>query len=43
MKVMCRKCKIEWDDEQMTFGDIEDLQMMKCSVFGNHRIIGVMG
>jgi len=42
MKVMCRKCKIEWDDDKMTFGDIEELQEMKCAIFGTHKIIGVM-
>jgi len=42
MKVKCRKCEIEWEMETMTFGDIEELQEMKCAIFGTHKIIGVL-
>lgn len=41
MKVKCRKCGIEWIADEITFGDIAELQQMECSVFGYHKIMGV--
>jgi len=42
MKVKCRKCEIEWELENMTFGDIEYIQSLECGVMGKHAIIGVI-
>jgi len=42
MKVKCRKCKIEWEMKEITFGDIEDLQKLECGIFGTHQIVGVI-
>ena len=41
MKVKCRKCKIEWIADEITFGDIAELQELKCAIFGCHKIVGV--
>jgi hypothetical protein len=43
MKVKCRKCEIEWEFELMTFGDVDELQKMRCGVMGFHSIIGCNG
>ena len=41
MKVKCRKCGLEWEMDEITFGDVAELQSMKCGVFGNHAILGI--
>jgi hypothetical protein len=41
MKVKCRKCNVEWIANEITFGDIAELQELKCGNFGYHKIVGV--
>ena len=40
MKVKCRKCKIEWEWDEMTFEDIKYIQSLDCGVMGKHMVIG---
>lgn len=41
MKIICRKCGLTWDFEHMTFDDVQEIQEMKCGMFGMHRLLGV--
>ena len=42
MKFECRKCKVVFEG-QLTFGDIEEIQNMKCGGVngGTHKLVGI--
>lgn len=42
MKFECRKCKMVFEGA-LTFGDLEEIQGMKCGAYGTHRLVGVGG
>ena len=42
MKVKCRKCKCEWEMDEMTFDDIAHIQSLACGVMGNHAVVAVI-
>lgn len=42
MKVKCRKCKIEWEMDDMTFDDVAHIQSLECGVMGKHSVLAVM-
>lgn len=40
MKFECRKCKMVFEGA-LTFGDLEEIQGMKCGAYGTHRLVGI--
>jgi hypothetical protein len=42
MKFECRKCKAVFEGA-LTFGDLEEIQAMKCGAYGTHALVGVGG
>ena len=40
MKFECRKCKCIFEGA-LTFGDLEEIQSMKCGAYGTHSLVGM--
>tara|TARA_R110000824_G_scaffold207741_1_gene393223 strand:+ start:384 stop:515 length:132 start_codon:yes stop_codon:yes gene_type:complete len=41
MKVICKKCGVAWEDNNISFDEVKYIQSLQCGVIGTHAVIGV--
>ena len=41
MKVVCKKCGVSFEANNMSFDEVKYIQSLQCGVIGFHQVIGV--
>jgi hypothetical protein len=41
MKVVCKKCGVSFEANNMSFDEVAYIQSLQCGVIGTHAVIGV--